>query len=185
MFAESLLLLYASAHRTLCADISVQILYDICNSTLCAINYLRRSLRMTSLCLACAVGRPHSHYSKGSSSFCSIDYSLLSNHSPSEWFSLYKYRRGGTQPPSRFYYGTFSRRRRGLSRPQPFRSRITYSPHSITNCLRSFNLLSSGEERDRGGLPGGTIRKRWGLLLEPGAQSGCHCLFGAHAGGRI
>lgn len=89
MFAESLLLLYASAHRTLCADISAQILYDICNSTLCAINYLRRSIRMTSLCLACAVGRPHSHYSKGSSSFYSIDFSLLWNHSPCEWFSLY------------------------------------------------------------------------------------------------
>ena len=44
---------------------------------------------MTSLCLACAVGRPHFHYSKGSFSFCSIDYSLLWNHSPSEWFSLY------------------------------------------------------------------------------------------------
>ena len=90
MFAGFLLLLYASAHKTLCANISAQILYDICNSSLCAINYLRRSLRMTSLCLACAVGRPHFHYSKGSFSFCSIDYSLLWNHSPSEWFSLYK-----------------------------------------------------------------------------------------------
>ena len=90
MFAGFLLPLYASVHRILCADISAQLLYDICNSSLCAINYLRRSLRMTSLCLACAVGRPHFHYSKGSFSFCSIDYSLLLNHSPSEWFSLYK-----------------------------------------------------------------------------------------------
>ena len=90
MFAGFLLPLYASVHRILCADISAQILYDICNSSLWAINYLRRSLRMTSLCLACAVGRPHFHYSKGSFSFCSIDYSLLLNHSPSEWFSLYK-----------------------------------------------------------------------------------------------
>src|SRR5699024_7534062 len=95
VFAGFLLPLFASVHRILCADISAQILYDICNSSLCAINYLRRSLRMTSLCLACAVGRPHFLYSKGSFSFCSIDYSLLLNHSPSEWFSLYKKMRSG------------------------------------------------------------------------------------------
>ena len=104
MFAESLLLLYASAHRTLCADISAQILYDICNSSLCAINYLRRSLRMTSLCLACAVGRPHFHYSKGSFSFCSIDYSLLLNHSPSEWFSSYKKKAACSHSRQPFYF---------------------------------------------------------------------------------
>lgn len=75
---------------TLCADISAKILYDICNSSLCAMNYLGRSLRMTSLCLACAVGRPHFHYRKGRCSFCSIDYSLLLDQSPSEWVSLYK-----------------------------------------------------------------------------------------------
>jgi len=116
MFAGFLLLLYVSVHRTLCADISAQILCDICNSSLCAINYLRRSLRMTSLCLACAVGRPHFYYSKGSFSCCSIDYSLLLNHSPSEWFSLYK----NTPLPQRFcsrgvfLYGTICvRRRRG------------------------------------------------------------------------
>ena len=37
--------------------------------------------------LVCAVGRPHSYYSKGSFYFAIIDISLFLNHSPSEWFS--------------------------------------------------------------------------------------------------
>ncbi|WP_204751271.1 hypothetical protein, partial [Intestinimonas butyriciproducens] len=38
----------------------------------------------------CAVGRPHSYYSKGSFYFAIIDISLFLNHSPSEWFSEHK-----------------------------------------------------------------------------------------------
>ncbi|HJC73121.1 MAG TPA: hypothetical protein H9698_10085, partial [Candidatus Ruthenibacterium merdavium] len=40
--------------------------------------------------LVCAVGRPHSYYSKGSFYSIMIDISLFSNHSPSEWFSEHK-----------------------------------------------------------------------------------------------
>ena len=40
--------------------------------------------------LVCAVGRPHSYYSKGSFYFAIIDISLFLNHSPSEWFSEHK-----------------------------------------------------------------------------------------------
>src|SRR5699024_718430 len=43
--------------------------------------------------LVCAVGRPHSYYSKGSFYFAIIDISLFLNHSPSEWFSEHKKQR--------------------------------------------------------------------------------------------
>ena len=74
-----------------------------------AINYLCRSAHFECppFALFVQLADRTFYYSKGSSYFCSIDYSLLSNHSPSEWFSLYKYRRGGTQPPSRFIMGRF------------------------------------------------------------------------------
>ena len=90
MFVEFLLSLFAFLHRTLSADTSGQTPHDICNFNSYALNYLRRSFRMTSLCLFGAVGRPHLYSSKGSFYFYIIGSSLLWNHSPSEWFSTYK-----------------------------------------------------------------------------------------------
>ena len=45
---------------------------------------------MTSLCLVVQLADRTSILSKGSFSVIIIDISLFSNHSPSEWFSLYK-----------------------------------------------------------------------------------------------
>ena len=45
---------------------------------------------MTSLCLVVQLADRTSILSKGSFSVIMIDISLFSNHSPSEWFSLYK-----------------------------------------------------------------------------------------------
>ena len=42
----------------------------------------------------CAVGRPHFYFSKGSFLVYIIAIRFLLNHSPSEWFSLYKKRPG-------------------------------------------------------------------------------------------
>ena len=89
MFVEFLLSLFAFLYRTLSADTSGQTPHDICNFNSYALNYLRRSFRMTSLCLFGAVGRPHLYSSKGSFYFYIIGSSLLWNHSPSEWFSTY------------------------------------------------------------------------------------------------
>ena len=64
---------------------------DICNSTLYALNCLRRSFRMTTpFLLFCAVGRPHPYFSKGRFYFYIIGISLLSNHSPCESFFIHK-----------------------------------------------------------------------------------------------
>lgn len=75
-----------SLHGILFSCTLAQISHDICNSSLYAINYLRRSPSMTFLCFSDAVGRPHFHCSKGSLYAFIIAINLLWNRSPSEWF---------------------------------------------------------------------------------------------------
>lgn len=80
--------------KILSGDISVQILYDICNSISYAINYLCHSgsFWMSSFCFLDAVGRPLLYYSKRSFYFFIFGNSLFLNHSPSEWFYITKSR---------------------------------------------------------------------------------------------
>ena len=64
---------------------------DICNSTLYAINYLRRSsLNDLLLLFPCSCQTASLFYNKRSFFVFIIGFRLLLNHSPSEWFSGYK-----------------------------------------------------------------------------------------------
>ena len=89
-FAVFPLFLFAFLRRIPFVDPSVQTLCHICNSNSCVIIYLRRSsLNHLPLFFLGSCQTAPIFFSKGRSSAYIIAISLLLNHSPSGWFSLY------------------------------------------------------------------------------------------------